>query len=125
MVAALFIFALTLAGKLVFDAKEHFGRKTIDHSKEAAIVIILLVVASLAWGWKDWLFAGAYLLAFLSIFWAVFDSAFGLIIARNPFYLGTTSKLDRLQTKYLWIQVAKYVVAMFSVSFIVWKINNQ
>lgn len=115
MIFAIPIFALTLAGKLLFDRHLHFSRKTIKHAGEAAIVLGLLVVASFlaAGGFK--INAGFYLIAFLFIFWAAFDSIFGLIIASNPLFLGTSAKLDRLQHKYKWIVWVKYIGAILSI----------
>lgn len=120
MIIALVILTLTLAGKLVFDRHLHFSRKTIKHAGEAAVVVILLVVASLfaAHGFK--VSAGLYFLGFLFIFWAAFDPLFGLIIAGDPGFLGTTAKLDRLQHKYPWIVWAKYIGAVISIILFIW-----
>lgn len=127
MIWGVLILAMTLAGKLAYDYKKHMAGKTINHRKEAVIAFILIVVASLAaagkWDtWNDLL----YLPCFLSIFWAGMDTGFGLLIARDPFFLGNSAWLDRLQKSKLKIkkitiptgvilQVSKYLAAIASI----------
>lgn len=103
---AIAIFAATLIGKLLFDRHRHFSRKVINHKGEAVIVAIALVAASWMAGWVS--------------IWTCFDTGFGLLIARDPLFLGTSSELDRAQAKYRWLQVLKYVSALTSIILFIW-----
>ena len=120
------ILILTLVAKLLFDSYLHFSKKTIKHKGEAAIVVVLLAIGAClqAHGILK-ISAGVFLLCYLFIFWAVFDTLFGLIIARDPFYLGTTSALDRLQKKYTVLLILKYLLAVLSIALLITgKINH-
>lgn len=62
--------------------------------------------------------------AFLAFwFWWLFDTAMGLIIARNPFYVGSTSRLDKIQRRYnlalVWLVKFGLAIAPFS-----WLVNK-
>lgn len=102
------IFLLTLTGKLVIDRHQHLSRKKIDHGGEALIVAVLLTSTLFISGW-------ASTVMFFLCFWALFDFCFGILIARNPFFLGTTSVLDRLQKKYVLLHAFKYLAAIGSI----------
>lgn len=108
MIWSLSIFILTLVGKLVIDYRQHLRKKKIDHPKEAVFVTILLMPTLWLSGWES-------TLMFFLCFWALFDFCFGILIARNPFFLGTTSFLDRLQERYKFLHVLKYVLSLTSI----------
>lgn len=110
LTSSIIIVIATLLGKLAYDRHKHFSREKINHTVEGAIVFVLLVTASLIAGrFTDWLTIALALIMYLFIFWALFDLGFGTLIAKDPLFLGTSAKLDRLQHKYPWVVWAKFI----------------
>lgn len=72
-----------------------------------------MVIIACSWiaGWET---AGIWAFGW----WALFDTFWGLLAVRNPFYIGETAWLDRLQRAYGIIQVLKY--AGFIASLIIY-----
>lgn len=113
MIWGIVIFALTLIVKLVFDLKQHNSGKPINHKLEAVFVAVALTGASFLAGWKS-------APMFFFGFWVLFDGLFAVLIGQSFFYVGTTSALDKLQRKYPFLRVVKYVLFVGSVvTFIV------
>lgn len=111
-IIALILFILTIAGKLWFDLHLYFAGGTNNHILGPAIVVVSLAVCSWLAGWYSipmWLF----------VYWAVFDSLYGLFIGHGLLYIGTTAKLDILQHKYGFLQALKYLLAVASIIFYV------
>lgn len=124
MILVIVIFFVTLIAKLAFDRHQHFSRKTINHDAEGAIVGVLFVVASIIY--KGFTLAALLNLAEMCFtFWALFDTGFGILIASDPLFLGTSAKLDRLQKKYPPLQVLKYLLAITSIILFICLQNNK
>lgn len=113
MIVALIIFFATLTGKLLIDLKQYHSRKKINHAAEAFIVACLLTLASFFAGWIS---APMWFLGF----WCLFDPAFALLIGQQFFYVGTTSKLDILQSKYPLVLILKYFLFIGSIILFIW-----
>ena len=108
MIWGLVIFLVTLVAKLNYDLWQYHSRKTINHAREAAVVFILLTVASWLSGWIS---APMWFLGF----WILFNGIFNILIGQKWGYLGSTAKLDILETKYKWITAVKYALFIASV----------
>lgn len=108
MTYALPIFFIALMAKLWVDIRLWKRGKGNDHVLGPALIVALIGFCTILAGWESlplWLFA----------WWALFDTLWGLIVLGKPFYVGTTARLDILQRKYPWIQVAKYVGLILSI----------
>lgn len=99
------LFALLMAAKLVIDYRQWLNKRRIDHDIEAAVLAALLIVPALML--YPWWLSYPMLAAWA---WLIVDLGMGLLLTRDPFYIGTTAKLDRLQRKYPVIRVAKYLL---------------
>jgi len=124
MIWGIVIAVFTLIVKLIADLYQHQSGSKIDHTMEAAVAFTMLWLASfVAVGFHIYDFSILYVFGTFGFnFWMLMDSIFGLLIARNPLFLGTSSKLDRLQTKYRFIQVLKYLLAVGSIIFLIIKL---
>lgn len=101
------LYGLIMVLKLGYDYHQHIKGKRIDHDKEAGILGACCVVLSL-FMYPFWL--SLPMLAMLSH--CIIDMGMGLLLTRNPFYLGESAKLDRLQKKYPILQFAKYILTI-------------
>lgn len=108
VVGSLVLFILAITAKLCIDIARHWDDKVTFHGQGALIASIAIVGCSWMAGWSS-------LPMFLFGWWAIFDTAWGWIVLKKPFYVGTTAKLDILQRKYPWVQVAKYVGFILSI----------
>lgn len=104
------IFVATLTIKLIVDLSLWKSGGENNHVIGPILVVVVLGVCSWLSGWRSipmWLFC----------FWALFDSLWGLFSGNGLLYIGTTAKLDILQQKHKWLQVAKYLLAAGSIVF--------
>lgn len=109
-IIAYILFAVTIAGKLLFDLHLYYNGGVNNHLVGPAIVLICLSICTWLAGWRSsfmWLFC----------YWSIFDSLYGLFIHQGLLYIGTTAKLDILQHKYHIIQILKYLFALISIIF--------
>lgn len=108
MIYALVVFTLTMAIKLAIDLKRYQSGKPNRHILGPAIVFTALIACSWLSGW-------IWVLGWFFTWNAVFDTLWGTLALREPFYIGTTAWLDRLQRKYRVLQVLKYLLAITSI----------
>lgn len=114
MIWALIIFVACLTIKLAIDLRQYHSRKTINHGLEAVFVATALVGVSWLAGWYSlpmWFFGWTCL----------FDPAFSLLIGQKPFYIGETAALDKIQRKYPFLQLLKYLLLTVSIIFFILK----
>lgn len=111
---AIILFILAMAGKLIIDLHLYYSGGVNNHTLGAVIVFACLGVCSWLSGWRS-------ILMWFFLFWALFDSLWGLFTGNGLLYIGTTAKLDMLQRNYPIIQVSKYVLAAGSTVFFIIK----
>jgi hypothetical protein len=101
------IFALLMAAKLLIDYRQWLNKKRIDHDIEAAVLAALLIAPAIFLPpfWLSYPMLAAWA-------WVLIDMGMATLLTRNPFYIGTTSKLDRLQRKYPALRVFKYILPL-------------
>jgi hypothetical protein len=101
------IFALLMAAKLLIDYRQWLNKKRIDHDIEAAVLAALLIVPALML--YPWWLSYPMLAAWA---WVLIDMGMATLLTRKPFYIGETSKMDRLQRKYPALRVFKYLLPL-------------
>lgn len=118
------IFTLTLTIDLITDYRRYLKGKAINHRRGAILRAIGLLPAWVCLslhqhsGWLFWAVLISGMLAFT--YTCIFDPVFSILIGQKPFYVGTTSFLDRLQRKYPWLLPAKYGLAiLFIIIYII------
>lgn len=117
MIWAITIFAITIIIKLAIDLKRWQSGNVNKHSLGPGIVAGVLITCSYICGWWSvpmWFFG----------YWALFDTLWGVLAIRDPFYVGETAWLDKLQRKYRVLQVLKYVLAIGSIILYVMTLNK-
>lgn len=107
------IFGVTLITKLNLDYRQYLKGKPIRHALEAAIVFVLLIVASYFSGW-----AAAPM--FFFGFWILFDGCFNVLIGQPWGRIGETAALDKAMRKYPVLVWFKYIGFIASIIFFIW-----
>lgn len=108
MIWSLIIFFATLIGKLANDLNLYHSRKVNKHWVGAIYITGALIICSLIVGWKTapmWFFS----------YWALFDTAYALLIGQKWYYTGDTAYLDKLQKQYpviKWIKYAGFIISV-------------
>lgn len=118
LVVAIIIFILTLIGKLIVDLHLYFSGGINNHTIGAIIVLVSLSSCTILSGWKS-------LFMWFFLFWALFDSGWGLFSGNGILYIGQTSKLDILQHQYPMLQIFKYLLAIASTIFYIVSIRKK
>lgn len=98
--AGLALFILTLIIDLITDYRLWLKKKTVQHIRGALLRCVGLIPAFFLMGWRS--------LGLALVYWVLCDGLMGVLIARNFFFIGTTSKLDQLKTKYRWLILVEY-----------------
>lgn len=102
---AVLIILVTLAVDLWTDYRRRNGQ--VNHIRGFWLRLIGFVPAVIVGGlYAPWL---------VFPYWAVFDGWMGLLLKQGWFYLGTTSRLDRVQRHYPVLVLIKYGLAVFGV----------
>lgn len=110
LIIAIALFILTIVLKLIVDLHLYHSGGTNNHIIGPIIVLASIGVSTYLAGWRSifmWLF----------VFWAAFDSSWGLLTGNGFFYVGTTAKLDILQRSYPFVLWLKYLGAIGSTFF--------
>lgn len=113
MIPGLLIYLLTLAVDLITDYRIWAHKKIVNHIRGGLLRCIGLIPAVWLMGW--------YSIGLVFTYWLVFDLIFGTLIIRNPLFLGTTGYLDRLQHRYTWLVIVKFVLGVGGVVLIIFK----
>lgn len=107
MIPGLLIYALTLIADLATDYRIWLHKHTVNHIRGGLLRCIGLIPAMwLLWPWG---------LGLVFTYWVAMDAGIGLLIARNPLFLGTTSRLDRLQFAHRWLVWLKFILGIAGV----------
>lgn len=121
-VIAICIAVATLIAKLAYDYRKHLAGGKINHTAEGAIVFVCLVASSLIAGHvpetflqEKWLNVLLWFVMVMFNFWAFMDTIFGILIARNPWFLGDSSALDRTQKRNPALVWFKYAMVPLSI----------
>jgi hypothetical protein len=101
MIPALAIFFVTLLIKLNYDVWLYKSGKRNQHLRGA--VIVFLVLVGCTWN-AGWLSAGIWFFGW----WALFDTAYAILIGQKWYFTGNTPQLDKLQAKYPVLKWIKY-----------------
>lgn len=112
MIPGLLIYMLTLAIDLITDYRIWLHKRTVNHIRGGLLRCIGLIPAM--WLLKPW---G---LGLVFTYWMLFDVIYGVLIARNPFFLGSTSRLDRLQFAHRWLVAVKFTLGIAGVIIFVY-----
>lgn len=112
MIYGLAIFILTLIIDLATDYRRWLKRKPVRHNLGGWLRCIGLVPAGVLLSVSPqlqiqpqiWAVPGAMVFTY----WILFNGIYGLLIASNWWFLGTTSKLDRYERTHKWVTVVKY-----------------
>lgn len=113
------IFLAVLIVDLITDYRRHLSKKPINHTKGfflrlAGLIPAILFLPGLkvwesGWGLNQFVDTvyGAGMIGMLYLI--LFNGIFGVLIAGNFFFLGTTSKIDRLMRRLgIWAWVIQY-----------------
>lgn len=115
MIISLIIFVVVLIIDIVTDYRLWSKGKPVKHFSGAILRIVGLIPAVILGGWET---IGPYFFGY----WILQDSIMGLLIARNPFYLGDTAQLDIWQKKNNWNRAFKYIgFVAFLTIFLIYK----
>jgi hypothetical protein len=110
MIYAVLIFIFVIGADLFTDVDRYFGKRKVNHTRGAILRCIGLapVVYFLCWQSIPMLFF---------LYLILFNGFYNLLIGQKWEFLGTTSKLDRMQAKIQkWV---KYVLLILSIYFYV------
>ena len=113
MIIAFMIFKLTLLVDLVTDVRLYFGRKKVNHVRGAILRILALSPVVYLLGWQS-----IPMLFFL--YMVLFNGLYNRCIGQKWEFLGTTSFLDRIQSKYRILVLVKYIGLITSITFYIW-----
>lgn len=108
MILSLIIILATLLIDLATDLRQWTH---IRHKRGLWLRLPSFIAATIIY----WPSAGLWL-----TYGAVFDSVIGLVKYNNWLALGTTSWLDRLQRRCMWLVVVKYGVGMTGLILYIW-----
>lgn len=103
------ILALTLIIDLITDYRLWVKHKPVHHVRGAALRLIGIIPAVLLSRWV--------ILWLLPLYGVLFNGFFGLLIARDWFFIGTTGKIDRFKNAHPWFILVEYFVAAGGIAF--------
>ena len=107
MIYGLLLYCLTLTADIITDYRLWLHKKSPNHTRGFLLRIVPLGAALWLMGWWS--------VGLVFTYWLTMDCIFGLLIARTPFYVGTTARLDRLQRANPWVMVLKFALGIAGV----------
>jgi hypothetical protein len=118
LIWAFLIFFATLAIDLYTDIRLFYRRRPVKHVRGAILRLLGLIPACLFGGWVFVPFA------FFG-YWSLFDTLWGLFTSRKWPFIGSTSKLDRLQRKYPALLWFKYLGFIASIVILIYETHRK
>ena len=106
MIYAVLIFIFVIGADLLTDVQRYFAKRKVNHTRGAILRCIGLGPSVYFLGWQS------IPMMFL-LYLILFNGFYNLLIGQKWEFLGTTSKLDRMQAKVpKWIKYACFIVSL-------------